>query len=131
MRQAIIGFFEKKQGIVAVYLFGSEAKKKGNKESDVDIAILCESSSVPDFHSKIEIQEALSSRLKKEVDVVVLNKANPILKHQVLKYGELLLNNNPSLVNTFIVRSLMEYDDIKRVRAPIEKNILKGRIYGR
>lgn len=131
MKREIIGFFEKKKGVVAVYLFGSEAKKKGNKASDVDIAVLYEGSSVPDFHSKLEIQEALSSRLKKEVDVVVLNKANPILKHQVLKYGELLLNNNPSLVNTFIVRSLMEYDDIKRVRAPIEKNILKGRIYGR
>jgi hypothetical protein len=32
-------------------------------------------------------------------------------------------------VNEFFVRTINEYDDLKRVRKPIEDNILKGRIY--
>lgn len=131
VQKVIIAFFEKRKGIAAVYFFGSRAKNKETRQSDVDIALLYESGSVPDFRSKLEIQEALSAKLKKEVDVVILNKANPILKYQVLKHGKLLLNNNLSAVNAFFVRSIMEYDDIKRIRAPIEKNMLRGRVYGR
>ncbi len=131
VKTVILSFFKKQSGVAGVYLFGSQAKKKIKKESDVDIAVLFEEGFVPDFRSQLEMREALSASLNKEVDLVLLNRGNPILKYQVLKYGELLLNNNPSWVNNFFVRTLMEYDDLKRVRAPIEKNILRGRTYGR
>lgn len=130
MKKTLITFFRAKEGIVAVYLFGSQAKQKGHGGSDVDIAVLYEEDKVPDFRNQLELRDTLSGILKKEVDLVFLNRANPILKHQILKYGALLLNHHPSLVNRFFVRTLMEYDDIRRIRVPIEKNILKRRLYG-
>lgn len=126
----IESFFEGKKGVVAVYLFGSSAKKTKPVPEDVDIAVLFQRGSVPDFQEQIEMQEELVSLLKKEVDLVVLNRANPILKFQVLQHGRLIANADPSQLNLFVVRTLMEYDDIKRVRAPIERNILKGRVHG-
>lgn len=124
----MIAFFEKIPGIAAVYLFGSAAKKT-KKPEDIDIAVLFDDNAIPDIHSRLKWREDLTVLLKKEVDLVVLNKANPILRHQVL-HGNLLVNNDPDRVNRFFVRTVMEYTDLKRIRAPIEKNLLKGRRYG-
>ena len=131
MRKKIASYFKDKTGIAAVYLFGSHAKKKTTKTSDVDIAVFFEPNAIPDFRKQLEMKEDLTSLLKKEVDLLVMNTANPIVRHQVFKYGKILFLNNPSKVNAFFVQSLMEYDDIQRVRRVIEKNILKGRVYGR
>lgn len=131
MRKKIADYFKQKTGVVAVWIFGSHAKRKTTKASDVDIAILFQADFIPDFRKQMEMKEELISLLKKEVDVLTMNKANPIVRHQVFKYGKVLLLNNPSQVNLFFVKSLMEYDDIQQVRRKIEKNILKGRVYGR
>lgn len=129
-REKIKSFFEGKVGIVAAYLFGSSAKATKPQAKDVDIAVLFQRGQVPNFDEQMEMRGSLASLLKKEVDVVILNRANPILKYQVLQHGLLISNPNPSQLNCFVVQAIMEYDDIKRVRAPIERNILKGRIYG-
>lgn len=130
MEQVIKKFFSKKREVVAVYLFGSVVKKSKKNPEDIDIAALYLDKKAPDFREQLDIKENLVALLKKEVDLVILNRANPILTHQILRDGKQLLNNNPSLVNHFFVRSLNAYDDIKRVRAPIENAILKRRVYG-
>lgn len=130
MEETLKNFFKKGRGVVALYLFGSHAKKSKRVPEDIDVAVLYERTSTPDPRQILEMQESLSGLLKKDVDLVVMNRANPILKHQIFGEGKLLLNNNPSLLNEFFSRSLSEYDEIKRVRRPIEQSILKGRIYG-
>lgn len=124
----IIAFFEKIPGVAAVYLFGSASKERKNPE-DIDIAVLFDDNAIPDFRTQLRWREDLTALLKKEVDWVVLNKANPILRHQVLR-GNLLVNNDPDRVNCFFSRTVSEYSDLKKIRAPIEKNLLKGRRYG-
>lgn len=64
-----------------------------------------------------------------EADIVVLNNASPIIKMQVLKKGALLVNKDRRVYNEFFVKTVNEYDDLKRTRREIEDNILKGRIY--
>lgn len=131
MEEKLKKFFEREKGIVALYVFGSHAKKSKRTPEDIDVAIFYERESSPNPRQTLEIQENLSGLLKKDVDLVVMNRANPILKHQIFREGKLLMNNNPSLLNDFFARSLSEYDDIKRVRKPIEQSILKGRVYGK
>lgn len=131
MEETLKNYFKKEQGVVALYLFGSHAKKSKRAPEDIDIAVLYERGSAPDPRQILEMQESLSGLLKKDVDLVVMNHANPILKHQIFREGKLLLNNNPSHLNEFFARSLTEYDEIKRVRRPIEQSILKGRVYGK
>lgn len=121
-------FCDALQGVVAAYLFGSQAKKTATKTSDVDVAILFSSNAVPDAMHVLDIQEELAGRLQvSHVDLVVMNRANPILKYQIYRYGTCVLEKNVKQMRSFRVRSLTEYADVRRMRAPIEQAILKGR----
>ena len=94
--------------------------------SDIDIAIMFKK--VPDFFELTDIQEQLSSYVRKEVDIVVLNTASPVLRMQVLKYG-ILIKKETRIYIDFYVTTLNEYDDLKYFRREIEENMLRGRIY--
>ena len=67
-------------GVVAVYVFGSQANDKGTPRSDVDIAVLFDCSD-PDFiHSRIdEILLQLPKLLRKDVHPVAMNPASEAL----------------------------------------------------
>jgi len=126
----IKAFFRAKPDVVAVYLFGSLAKDKGTSFSDVDIAVYYRPRQVPNFRTQLNEQEDLAGLLGREVDLVILNKADPILKRQIFEKGIPLLNQDPKALGEFYIYSFTEYDDLKRIRAPLEKNILKREIHG-
>lgn len=128
--QKIQAYFSRQEGVIAVLLFGSRAKGRATTASDVDVAVLFEENHVPDFRAQMNFKEELGGELRAEIDLVVLNKANPILKHQIFTQGKKILENDSSRTTAFQVKSLFQYDDLKRVRAPIEKALLKGRVYG-
>lgn len=114
----------------AVYLFGSEASGMSNDKSDVDIGILFEKHHLPSRDDLLDIEDNLTSLFRREVDLVVLNNASPIIRMQVLKKGKKIVEHNRKDVNFFFVRTLNEYDDLKQVRSVIERSIERGRIYG-
>lgn len=130
LQKEIKKFFAPHVNVWTVYLFGSQAKNKVTRQSDVDIAILCDPKNVPSFETQMELRENLGSLLKKDVDLVVMNTANPILKHQIYKHGKIILNNNRRFATTFWVKSLVDYCDLKISRAVIEKKILNRKVYG-
>jgi uncharacterized protein len=105
------------------FLFGSFAAGTVTAESDIDIAILCRRD--PSLDRREEIRSALSAGLKREVDLVVLNGASPIVRMQVLKKGLPLIKNG-RIYEEFFVRTTAEYDDLKQVRKGIEDRILRG-----
>ena len=108
--------------IELAFLFGSFAGGTATPESDVDIAILFRQA--PAYCRREEIQAALSSAINREVDLVVLNGASPILRMQVLKKGIILIDD-AKVYEEFFVRATGEYDDLKRVRMGIEERILR------
>jgi len=79
--------------IAAVYVFGSVARGKARKKSDIDIALITETK-LPAI-KRMEMENALSNRLGKEVDLVVFHQASPLLQHQILKHGRLVYEANP------------------------------------
>ena len=109
--------------IELAFLFGSFAAGTVTTESDVDIAILCRRD--PSLDRREEIRSALSAGMKREVDLVVLNGASPIVRMQVLKKGLPLIKNS-RIYEEFFVRTTAEYDDLKQVRKGIEDRILRG-----
>lgn len=130
LKKAISTYFERRSGVVAVYLFGSYGRGRARLDSDVDIAVLFEYRRVPDLNQQLQIKLDLASLLKKDVDLVVLNRANSVLKFQVLKHGVMILNQNRKLAGDFFARVVTEYADLKRVRAAMEQGILRGSLYG-
>lgn len=131
MASIIREFFEPLPGVVAVYLFGSHARDRATAASDVDVAVLFEHQKIPDGQTLLDLQEALAGRLRvPSADLIVMNRINPILKYQIFRHGVIVLKKNMKQLNAFRVRSLTDYADIKRMRAPIERALLKGQIHG-
>ena len=80
--------------IAAAYLFGSSATGKDRSKSDIDLAIMAN----PKIKAmkRVEMETALSSRLHRDVDLVIFNQGSPLLQHQILKYGRLVCEAAPN-----------------------------------
>jgi hypothetical protein len=127
--ESLKAFIAKEQGILLVFLFGSFASRQIRPMSDVDIGIYFRA--VPDVYATNDLIEKLSSLLKREVDLIALNHASPILKMQVLKTGMLIYESDRKYFHQFFVDTVNQYDDLKRIRKNCEDSILRGRIYAR
>jgi predicted nucleotidyltransferase len=102
----------KKYPIIAAYLFGSRAKKaKVGPLSDYDFGIQI-SKKVPETkYSDIQIQiatELMHTIHCNKTDVVVLNNAPLLLKHQIISTGKLIYNKEPA------ERALMVFDTLAK-----------------
>ena len=116
--------------ILVAYIFGSFLEQRLTSESDVDIAVLFREESVPDGFGMLDLAARLSRGAGREVDLLCLNNAGPIIAMQVLRKGKIIVERDAQKRVEFQVRLISRYDDVKRVRLPIEKAILNGRIYG-
>lgn len=80
--------------ILEGYLFGSRARGEARAHSDVDVAVFVDDAQVEEgrFGYRSELTAELMSSLgSNAVDVVVLNRAPPLLYHRVLRDGVRLL----------------------------------------
>ena len=94
--------------IIFAYIFGSYAKGKAKERSDLDIAVW-----VKEPVDKLELITALGEAVRKEVDVVILNTAPPLLRHQVMRYGKLLFCKDRKELVRFKVWTMKEYEDFR------------------
>jgi predicted nucleotidyltransferase len=131
IEKVILDYFVKIPHIISITLFGSFARKAENAQSDVDIAVFWEQGHVPDGLLLISRREELSVLLHKDVDLVCLNTASPIIGMQVYKNGKLLKVNDTREYAGYQIRLFVDYAELKELRAPMEKNILKRKYYDR
>jgi hypothetical protein len=87
-RQALIEVFKAYPGVQAVYLFGSQAVGRGHHESDLDLAVVPRDVSVRE--QRLAILADLASRGFCEVDLVILDIDDIVLKHEVVRLNRLL-----------------------------------------
>jgi predicted nucleotidyltransferase len=112
----LMAYLKTQPDVVAAYLFGSLAQGRATPRSDIDIAILLKS--MPK-----ELGGATDRQLKlmgdfrrfadREVDVVILNTAPPVLKDQVLRYGRRLYERDRQARVEFEVRTGQEYAELR------------------
>lgn len=102
----------KYETIIFAYIFGSFVQNKLKAGSDIDIAIYLEEDLGADIY--LEIKMALSDMLKREVDLVILNEAPPLLKYQIYKKNILLFTRDKTMESNHKVKTLFEYNDMKR-----------------
>ncbi len=119
-------FFNEEGNVKLAFLIGSFAKGTAREDSDVDVAVLF--GSRPDMEDALELTERLSLLLKRDVDLVVLDTAGPVIKMQALKTG-VLLRAAEGAYEDFFVATINEYDDLKYLRREAEESILRRRIY--
>lgn len=124
---ALKDYFKNKDEVLLVFIFGSAVNDRLTTESDIDIAVLFRH--MPDFKKIIHLKDDLLELIKRETDIVILNNSSPVIRMQVLKNGVMVVNKDSAIYNDLFVRTIKEYDDLKRVRKETEDNILRGRIY--
>jgi len=105
--------FKENQAVLA-YLFGSEARGASHKESDVDIGILFDKKMKPREYLKKEgklIEFFSEIYPKKEINIVNLNIASPLLKQVAILEGRLLYQRNNLSRVLFQTQTLREYEE--------------------
>ena len=110
LEKEIISVCENRREIIAAYVFGSRAMGKGKKASDVDIALLLEDRRDSHF-SYLDFKVTLERALNMNVDLIILNSAGEILKHQVRKYGKTIYESDPKIRKQWEVLSRKLYQD--------------------
>ncbi len=109
----------------AILLFGSLARGAAREASDVDFGVLL-GRRPPEPLAIADLVAELEGLARRSVDLVVLDQASPILCMEVLRSHRVLRRRDPEALEAFTARTLLMYDDLKRVRAPIERALLGG-----
>jgi predicted nucleotidyltransferase len=99
--------------IEIAYLFGSSKDGIINEGSDLDIGILVnkqvlKESSLIDLKTASFIEENFH-----KADVVVLNRANPVLAHEVISSGKRLFERDSELRTKFELKVFKDFMDHK------------------
>lgn len=100
------------EDIIFAYIFGSYAKDNMRIDSDIDIAIYLIGNI--DTYEYLDMKMKLSEALKREVDLVILNDATPLLRYEIYKSNILLFTHDKAMENKYKVKTLFEYNDMKR-----------------
>ena len=120
-------YFAKHSEVAAVYLFGSYAKGKNRKFSDIDLGVLIKHEIAPneeDLHRLYLID--LSGILRKDIHIVFMNNAGEGILLQIFKYGKCIVNNDPDMLTRFkMVRQSM-IADFAYYKNMMQKSFIKN-----
>ena len=91
LRQLRTYFEAHPAGLAAVYLYGSIARGDAHAGSDVDVGVLFAGDPPSTFVAQpYELEAALEDRIRRPVQVVILNRAPVDLRARVLRDGEIV-----------------------------------------
>lgn len=111
-------FFKNRGNIIMAFLFGSVAKGKDIKESDIDIAVYFKEY---DERFVYTLWNELEDLLKKDVDLVVLNIANATVAWEALRGKEIIINDKNFYIN-YMLEVSMEAEDFRQLVFDIYKH---------
>lgn len=107
-KNILIGY----ENIVFAYIFGSYAQKVIRTDSDIDIAIYLEKELAVETY--LEIKADLTEACKREIDLIILNDATPLLKYEIYKNSISLFSRDKAIETSYKVKTLFEYNDMKK-----------------
>jgi predicted nucleotidyltransferase len=103
--------------VVAVYLYGSQARGTASEGSDIDLGILLREAPPSKLRSTARgIESDVERAVHIPVEAVVLNTASADLIHRVLRDGILLLDRDRPARIRFEVQARNEYFDLAPIR---------------
>ena len=123
--EELVKFFGERELIVAAYLFGSYARGVQTPQSDVDIAVLFSRTPENLLEHHLRLSNDLSDILGKDVDLIILNVAPPLLRYQVIKHGRLIYCRNERERISFESKSMCEYLDFSRAARRYDECLLR------
>ncbi len=107
----------KKYPILFAYLFGSYAKARVRKKSDVDIAVFFDRRIQEKQRDSLrgEIRESVAHILKKydQIDIVALNDVYPLLEKEIIYNGKLIYSKDDAAQAHYQARAVSRWLDYK------------------
>jgi len=123
LEHRIAGALEPRHEVLEAYLFGSHAAGKAQPHSDIDIAVHVDEPRAvrPGYGYAAELAAHLMAALgTNEIDVLVLNRAPPVLYHRVLRDGRRIMTRNLRATTTREGYALSRYCDFLPQLAKME-----------
>ena len=111
--------------IIVAYMFGSKARGSHTPESDIDIAVLLSEAPEEMLEYYLDLADRISKAFAESVDLVILNSAPPVLKHQVIKHGKLLYSRELTGRVEFESKAEKEYLDFKERRERYDEALVE------
>jgi uncharacterized protein len=95
------------RGVRLAVLFGSAARGKGTPRSDLDVGVLLDE----DAPGLGALAVSLSRAAGREVDLVLLAEAPPLLRFEVARDGVVILASTPHAWADFKARAMVDWWD--------------------
>jgi hypothetical protein len=116
-------YFLRHPEIEIAYIFGSVTQGRTNILSDIDIAVLLNMEEIDDksyrYGYKAEVLTDLMQLLKtNNVDLVILNDVNPLLRHRVLYFGKVIYCKDERKRVQFQIETIDKYNDLRYLLKP-------------
>ena len=95
-------------------MFGSVARGRARPDSDIDVAVLVHGAPRPrdPLTYRLTLMTEFGSALRRrDVEVVVLNDAPPLLAHRILSQGRLVYERSAAARVRFQVKTAQRYAD--------------------
>ncbi len=113
----------KKYGLRFVVLFGSVARGRTHAESDIDIGVYTEKP-IP-FNKRLNLWLELCKAFNAEIDLAVLNHAEPVFGALVSRDGKLLYEGIKYAWENWRSYKTRQYWDTKKFRDDLERYIAR------
>ena len=123
IEHSLVRALEPRVEILEAYLFGSHATGRAQAHSDIDVAVYINAERAPDggYGYAAELTSHLMAELRSnEIDVVVLNRAPPVLYHRILRDGRRILSRDLRATTTREGYAMSRYCDFLPQIAKIE-----------
>ena len=109
----IVEFIREKLSPELIVLFGSAAHGTGfGPDSDIDLAF--KSGRTIDDHDRLGVLLELAAKLRRDVDLIDLRKADPLLKFEIAQDGMVLYQAEPMVFIHFQVHAMHEHEDAQK-----------------
>jgi predicted nucleotidyltransferase len=114
--------------VLVAYSFGSAGTSRERPDSDVDVAVIFREDATQGerFTATCEISERVACAAGREhADVVDLARASPLLAHEVLRSGRLLLSKDEATRVRVAARQTMRYIDTRPMRRQLDDGVMR------
>lgn len=111
IQDSVVEMLEPKEEITIAFLFGSVVKRDSFRDIDIAVYLRPDYPPAKYLDLRLDLQLKLQQTLKKEVDLIILNQAPPLLRYKILKNGILIIEKDRTSYRDFFVRTINEYFD--------------------
>jgi predicted nucleotidyltransferase len=125
--EAIRSILERRADVRVAYVFGSTARGQARASSDVDVAVLFDP--LPEARALDQITSHLQEVSALPVDLVALNTAPPLLAHEIMKTGRIVICRDEDERVRFETRAAARYLDTAHLRR-VQYRYLRERVEG-